>query len=128
MTMHPRITAFIAMLGAAVMLVTITPAAFAEDMTRAMMSEANCAPTAGSGAPPAGALRLIGAQKQEARSIFAPGELLVVGGGSAKGLQLGQQFFVRRARDWGMRKSAGIHSVNTVGGIRIVAVNNATAI
>ncbi len=98
------------------------------DASRAMIAQANCAPAAGGGAVPVGALRLVGGQTLEPRSMFAPGDLLVIGGGSAQGVQLGQQFFVRRARDWGMRKSAGIHAVNTVGGIRIVAVNSGTAI
>jgi hypothetical protein len=70
----------------------------------------------------------VGGQTQEPWTIFGPHDLLVVGGGSAQGVQLGQQFFLRRAHDPGMEKNTGIHAVNTVGVIRIVAVNNSTAI
>lgn len=128
MTSHPRTIATVALVMMLGCLVAGSATASAQDVSRAMLTAASCAPAAGSGAPPAGALRLVGGQKPEPRSIFGPGDLLVVGGGSAQGVQLGQQFFVRRARDWGMRKNIGVHAVNTVGGIRIIAVNNGAAI
>ena len=111
-----------------VMLIIAAPAARAQDASPALLAQANCAPVPGSASPPAGVPRIVGGQTQEARTIFGPHDLLVVGGGTAQGVQLGQQFFVRRAHDAGIQKSTGVHAVNTVGGIRIVAVNNSTAI
>ena len=102
--------------------------ASAQDVSRAVLADAKCAPASGGGTPPLGALRVVGGQMQEPRTIFGPTDLIVVGGGSAQGVQLGQQFFVRRAFDWGQHMSVGVHAVNTVGGIRIVAVNSTTAI
>jgi hypothetical protein len=109
-------------------LIVAASSASAQDVSRALLAQANCAPAPGSATTPAGALRVVGGQMQEPRTIFGPHDLLVVGGGAAQGVQLGQQFFVRRARDSGIQKSVGVHAVNTVGGIRIVAVNNSTAI
>jgi hypothetical protein len=108
--------------------VTAVPAARAQDASPALLAQANCAPVPGSASAPAGVLRVVGGQTQEPRTIFGPHDLIVVGGGAARGVQLGQQFFVRRAHDAGIQKSTGVHAVNTVGGIRIVAVNNSTAI
>ena len=42
------------------------------------------------------ALRIIGSQDPTPRALFGDRDLLVIGGGSSAGVQLGQQFFIRR--------------------------------
>ena len=51
--------------------------------------------------PPSNSPRIIGAQDTTARALYGPRDLLVVGAGTSSGLQLGQQFFVRRANRFG---------------------------
>jgi hypothetical protein len=85
-----------------------------------------CAPPASSAPPPADALRVVGSQDPTPRALFGNRDLLVIGGGTAAGVQLGQQFFVRRAITF-----AGSHAgrgVKTLGWVRVVAVNESTAI
>jgi hypothetical protein len=76
---------------------------------------------------PAAPLRVAGSQDPVNRFVFGTGELLVLDGGSAKGVQLGQQFVIRHAR-----KATGNHdrvvAVQTTGWLSIVAVNEKTAI
>jgi hypothetical protein len=76
-------------------------------------------------------LRVIGVQDVVARTIFDDRDLLVIGGGSRDGLQLGAQFFVRRTSRSGMGGMYGGGAPTdtiTDGWIRIVAVNETTAI
>ena len=87
-----------------------------------------CAPRAGVGVGPAGALRIIGSQDTVPRSLFGAADLLIVGGGTSSGVRLGQQFFVRRSMNLRYRSADGPHAVDTVGWIRIAAVNQTTAI
>jgi len=75
------------------------------------------------------ALRIIGAQDARAKSIFDEKDLLVLDGGTGKSVQLGQQYFVRRpVASAGYSGRAGPHAIHTAGWIRIVAVNDRTAI
>jgi hypothetical protein len=79
--------------------------------------------------PPAGEpLRIIGAQDVVARSEYGTRDLLVVNGGTAAGVQLGQQFYVRRPNRFGMYDSTRRQGSRTVAWIRVVAVNESTAI
>ena len=85
-------------------------------------------PTTSRGTP-SDALRVIGAQDTVPRSLFGPRDLLVINGGTAKGAQLGQQYFVRRRVGFGMvYGDRSPHTVRTAGWIRIVAANDTTAI
>src|SRR6266542_6956295 len=54
-----------------------------------------CAP-APAAEPPAEAPQLLGAQDTLRHTLLDPRDLLIVGGGTQAGLQLGQQFFIRR--------------------------------
>ena len=76
---------------------------------------------------PAAPLRIVGSQDPVNRFVFGTGELLVLDGGSAKGVQLGQQFMIRHPR-----KATGDHdkivAVQTGGWLSIVAVNEKTSI
>jgi len=92
----------------------------------ALQLGAGCAPRAAAALPPVDALRLIGAQDSVARQLFGPGDLVIIGGGRARGVALGQQFFVRRPAQGTSRR--GPRAVTTSGWIRVVAVDDTTAI
>jgi hypothetical protein len=74
------------------------------------------------------ALRILGVQDGTARTTYGPPDLLVIGGGSQAGVQLGQQFFIRRPIRFGTGGTRQPGSIRTVGWIRIAAVNDTTAI
>jgi len=115
---------------AAVLTVTLASIAVpaAADESPGVVAAANCAPTVGSGAAPNGALQIVGGENPEARTLFGPGGQVVIGGGTRQGIQLDQRYVARRPMDWAMRKYIGRHAVNTTGRLRVVAVNETTAI
>ncbi|MCU1381858.1 MAG: hypothetical protein JWL71_555 [Acidobacteria bacterium] len=69
---------------------------------------------------------IIGGQDAIPRTLFGDRDRLVIGGGTASGLQPGQQFFVRRAITYGSSRAS--RGSRTLGWLRIVAVNETTAI
>ena len=85
-----------------------------------------CAPPPTFDGAPAGALRILGAQDPVPRALFSNRDLLVIGGGTAAGVELGQQFFVRRANSMGGGREP--RGSRTLGWVRVVAVNETTAI
>src|ERR1043166_8974703 len=87
-----------------------------------------CAGPVSAEAPSPRALRVIGVQDSSPRARYGPRDLLVIGGGSGAGLQLGQQFFVRRANRFGAAADRRWQGVRTLGWIRVVAINESTAI
>jgi hypothetical protein len=85
-----------------------------------------CAPPPTLDPPPADALRIIGSQDPIPRGLYGNRDLLVIGGGTSKGVQLGQQFFIRRPIvGYGSKTARG---TLTLGWLRVVAVNDTTAI
>lgn len=85
-----------------------------------------CAPPPTFDGAPEGALHIIGAQDPIPRALYSNRDLLVIGGGTTAGVQLGQEFFIRRANSMaGGRTSRGSR---TLGWLRVVAVNETTAI
>jgi hypothetical protein len=88
-----------------------------------------CAPPPTLDTPSGKVLRVIGAQDVVARTEFGTGDLLVIDGGTGAGVQVGQQFFVRRANRFGTPATAALRQGARTGGwLRIVAVNESTAI
>jgi hypothetical protein len=85
-----------------------------------------CAPPPSLDAAPADALRVIGSQDGVPRTLFGDRDLLVLSGGTAAGLQLDQQFFIRRTMTFGGNKIS--RGAKTLGWVRVVAVNESTAI
>jgi hypothetical protein len=77
---------------------------------------------------PAEPLRIIGTQDSIPRGEYGTRDLLVVSGGTTAGVQLGQQFYVRRANRFGLDPATHRRGSKTGGWIRIVAVNESTAI
>ena len=90
----------------------------------AIETAAACAPPATYDAVPYDALRVIGSQDPMPRSLFGDRDILVIGGGTASGVRLGQQYFIRRAIHFGSRG----RGIRTLGWLRVVAVNEANAI
>ena len=87
-----------------------------------------CAARVSADDPSPQAIRVIGAQDSRARALFGPRDLLVISGGTGAGVQLGQQFFVRRANRFGAPSDRRWQGVRTLGWIRVVAVNDSAAI
>src|SRR5712691_4206476 len=89
-----------------------------------------CAPPASAEGAPANPLHLVGTQDTTARSVFGDRDLLVIDGGTSRGVLLGQQFYVRRANRFGVSDPmrARGRGARTLGWIRVVAVNESTAI
>ncbi len=101
----------------------------ADSLTPLQLSVACALPPATSTGPPADAFRVIGTQDTVPRALFGERDLLVLNGGSTKGVQLGQQFFIRRREGFGLAyANRSPHAVRTAGWIRVVAVNETTAI
>jgi hypothetical protein len=114
-------------IGALTFLVSATQAGFAQPLSASLQTAAACAPLAETAAPiPLDALRLIGAQDSVGRALFGPGDLVIVGGGTGEGVQLGQQFVVRRLSAG--HGNTGLRALNTIGRVRVVAVNDSTTI
>jgi hypothetical protein len=105
-------------------LMTSTPAVAGAQ--NALLMAAACAPRAVTAPLPIDALRLIGSQDSVPRKLFGTGELVVIGGGRARGVELGHQFFVRRPA--AALSRSGPRAISTAGWIRVVAVNDTTAI
>ena len=74
-----------------------------------------------------GVLHVVGAQDTIPRSLFSERDLLVVDGGAGRGVEVGQQYFVRRPVSSSVY-SGDAKAIVTAGWIRIVAANQATAI
>ena len=73
---------------------------------------------------PADAPRIVGSQDVVVRSTFGAPELLVINAGSARGIQINQQFYVRRLfRSAETLHDKVPHTVETAGWVRVVAVN-----
>jgi len=100
----------------------------AADNPPSVVVDASCAPAVGPGAVPNGVPQIVGGQDLLQRTLFGPGEQVVIGAGTRQGVQLDQRYVARRSADWAMHKHAGLHAINTTGRLRIVAVNETTAI
>jgi hypothetical protein len=87
-----------------------------------------CAPPPTLDVPSGKVLRVIGAQDVTARTEFGTGDLLIIDGGTGAGVQLNQQYFVRRANRFGSSGSPPRQGSRTGGWVRIVAVNDTTSI
>jgi hypothetical protein len=103
-------------------------AAQTEQKFTPMELAAGCAPPPTLSGAPSGAPHVIGSQDTVARRLFGVRDLLVVDTGTKAGLDLGQQFYVRRESRFGMGYDEKARGVTTVGWVHVVAVNEKTAI
>lgn len=75
--------------------------------------------------PPAASLRLTGGQDAFVRRTYGPGDLVTINGGTDTGIEVGQEYFVRRVqavRSQAITKSTPA-GVRTAGWIRVYAVD-----
>ncbi len=70
-------------------------------------------------------LHILGAQDTVDRDLYGTGDLLVVNGGTAAGVQIGERFYVRRANVFGGTPDG---TAVTAAWVSVVAVNDSTAI
>ena len=116
-------------LAAACALVASGAAAQTPDEPTPAQVAVACAPPPIIATVPADATHVIGSQDPVARTVFGTPELLVISGGTERGLQLGHQYFLRRlARTAENYRDKLPHQVRTTGWVRVVAVNATTAI
>ncbi len=125
---HPRFADLT--LGTALVLVAACAAAAQTDTgtLSSLQKGVACAPPPSLDGPPPRALHILGSQDTMQRALLGPGDALVVDGGTESGVQLGQQFFVRRLNNFGMARGKRAEGTTTAGWISIVAVNESTAI
>ncbi len=91
---------------------------------------AACAPslTVRTESAPMHGLRIVGSQDTVPRTLFGPRDLVVLSGGAQQGLQLDQLYFSRRTYTFGRSTQGQAQTIHTTGRLRIVAVNDTTAI
>jgi hypothetical protein len=87
-----------------------------------------CSAPAALSQPAADAPRIIGSQDTSPRTLFGPHDLLVISSGLGSGLELNQRFYVRRPNTFGTAYGHSTLTSRTLGWIRIIAVDNSTAI
>jgi hypothetical protein len=75
-------------------------------------------------------LHVTGSQDPVARLAYGDKDQLVLSGGTEAGVQLGQRYYIRRPTFFGMNRtvSARPQGMLTLGWVRVVAVNDRTAI
>jgi hypothetical protein len=71
---------------------------------------------------------VVGSQDTSLRSLFGPRDLLVVNGGTAKNVQIGERYFIRSGDWFHPRHTNQPRELQTSGWATIVAANDATAI
>jgi hypothetical protein len=84
-----------------------------------------CAPGAATEAPPT-PLRVTGGQDSFARRIYAPGDLVTINAGNKNGIEVGQEYYVRRVQtDYGQIISrAQPATIRTTGWVKVYAVDD----
>jgi hypothetical protein len=84
-----------------------------------------CSPTLATGAPQS-PLRVMGGQDSFTRRNYQPGDLVTINAGTQNGIEVGQQYFVRRVQTIGKQtataKTPG--SIRTAGWVTVYAVDD----
>ena len=126
--MGSRIFTFAAMVALVGGVSATTLAQLPEPLTKSQMA-VGCAPLPNEALVPFDAPRITGSQDVVLRGTFGTPELLVVNAGTAHGVQVNQQFYVRRLfRTAESHADKLPHMVHTAGWVRIVAANEQMAI
>ena len=86
-----------------------------------------CAPRL-STTPPDTSLTIVGSQEGTAKDYYGPSDTLVIGGGHAQGVDVGQEYFVRRVVSLGQLGAGTPLVLHTAGWIRIVDAERDAAI
>lgn len=87
-----------------------------------------CAPPPTLANDPPNAIRVLGPQDVEARELLNEQDLLVINGGTARGVMLGQEYFVRHILIDPSLYGKPPQPIHTAGWIKIVAASDTTAI
>jgi hypothetical protein len=119
---------FVVLAAAGALVASTAAAQIPDQLTPAQIALA-CAPPPVLASLPEKAAVVTGSQDPVARRLFGVPELLTITGGTDHGLQLGQEYFVRRIfRTAENHLDTLPHQELTVAWVRIVAVNATTAI
>ena len=87
-----------------------------------------CAPTAATAVPTA-TLRITGSQDTQVRETFAQGDFVTITGGANQGIQIGQEFFVRRLlAPRGPVSVQNPGTTHTVGWVKVYAIDEDLAL
>lgn len=79
--------------------------------------------------PPTPTLHVVGAQDTAPRGLFGPRELVILDGGTQAGVQIGQEYYIRRSYSFGPPPSkTAPRTITTVGWLKVVSLNETTAI
>jgi len=78
--------------------------------------------------PPVHPLHVVGGQDTVQRVLFGTRDLVTISGGISAGMQLDQRYAIRRAYTFGHPVKGQLQTIHTTGMLRIVAVNDMTAI
>ena len=89
-------------------------------------AEIACAPRFAAG-PTASTLTVLGSQDGTARSYFGPSDTLLISGGHTDGVEIGQEYFVRRVVSSRFNAS-GASVLHTAGWVRIVSADREVSI
>lgn len=113
----------------AIALVAVIWAAPAEpaDLFTPLQLAAACAPLPESSLP-GDAPRIVGVQDVDPRRLYGNRDLVIIGAGTGDGIQLDQQYFIRRPPMTEARHTTGPRGASTAGWLRVVAANENTAI
>ena len=129
MPVFRRLAVACALLGAAPVSLTAQtgPATVPTGLAPEVLALA-CAPQpvpAGLPEAPLPALRLTGGQDTQPRDVFAPGDLVTINAGELQGIEVGDEFFVRRIqRPDGPLTAASPAVIRTAGWIRVWATDD----
>lgn len=87
-----------------------------------------CAPTAATAVPTA-PLRITGSQDTQVRETFAQGDFVTITGGANQGIEVGQEFFVRRLlAPRGPVSAQNPGTTHTVGWVKVYAIDEDLAL
>jgi hypothetical protein len=99
----------------------------AADRLSALQTAAACAPVPAATLG-ANALRIIGAQDVVVRELYPAGTIVVLSGGTMRGLRTDQRYFIRRHPASGTDWPKGTRGATTSGWLRIVAATESTGL
>ena len=108
--------------------VLVAQLAASADVPASVRNAAKCAPIATTDPEPADIPRIVGTQEPSARTLYAERDVLIISGGTMRGIAVGQQFFTRRATSFGVGRETGPRAISTTGWLQIVAANETTSI
>jgi hypothetical protein len=99
----------------------------AADRLSALQTAAACAPVPASTLG-ANALRIVGAQDLVVRELYSAGTIVVLSGGTLRGVRPDQRYFVRREPTSGTDWPKGTRGASTSGWLRVVAATESTGL